>query len=169
METRLAAASDAPAICAIYNEGIEDRVATFETHPRSPEEIRAWFDGVHPIVLVEEDGHVIAFAASSAFRARACFAGIADFAVYVARRARGRGAGRLALRRLVEEARAAGFWKLVGAALSENAASRAMLRAVGFREVGVYLHHAQLDGAWRDVAIFELLTGTDTPPPEWGA
>ena len=68
-------------------------------------------------------------------------------------------------RRLVEEARAAGFWKLVSGAFADNAPSRAMLRAVGFREVGIYEHHAQLDGVWRDVVLVELLTGTTAPPP----
>jgi L-amino acid N-acyltransferase YncA/protein-tyrosine-phosphatase len=158
MRARLATVDDSAAICRIYNEGIADRIATFETRPRVPDEIRAWFDGAHPIVVVERAAEVIAFAASSSFRARECYAGIADFAVYVARDTRGAGAGRLAMRRLVDEARAAGYWKLLSGVLAENGASRAMLRAVGFREVGVYERHAQLDGRWRDVVIVELLT-----------
>lgn len=70
---------------------------------------------------------------------------------------RGRGAGRLALGALIEAAKAAGFWKLVSRVFPENAASRALLRSVGFREVGVYEKHARLDGRWRDVVIVERL------------
>src|SRR5437870_63573 len=113
MLTRSAAVGDAEAITRIYNQGIEDRIATFETVPRSPDDVRHWFDGVHPIVVVEDDGGVIAFASTSTYRPRECYAGIAEFSVYVAREARGRGAGRLAMNALMEAARGAGFWKLV--------------------------------------------------------
>jgi phosphinothricin acetyltransferase len=58
---------------------------------------------------------------------------------------------------LIDEAKGAGFWKLVSRVFVENAASRALLRGLGFREVGVYERHAQLDGAWRDVVIVERL------------
>ena len=57
----------------------------------------------------------------------------------------------------MQEAKKAGFWKLVSRVFVENAASRALLRSHGFREVGVYEKHAQLDGAWRDVVIVERL------------
>src|SRR5262249_10169882 len=155
--TRPAEPGNAAAIARIYNEGIEDRVATFETCPRSPEDVAGWFDGAHPVVLVEEDGRAVAFASTSAYSARACYRGVAEFSVYVAREARGRGAGRLALGGLLAAAERAGFWKLVSRVFPENAASRRLLRAWGFREVGVYQKHARLDGAWRDVVIVERL------------
>lgn len=154
---RPATPDDAPAIAAIYNQGIEDRVGTFETRPRTPDDIRAWFDGAHPIVVVENGGHVVAFASTSTYRPRACYAGVAEFSVYASRDARGQGAGRLAMLALIDAAQAAGYWKLVSRVFVENAASRALLRSVGFREVGVYERHAQLDGVWRDVVIVERL------------
>ena len=56
MQTRLATPEDAPAIAAIYNQGIEDRIATFETRPRSADDVRTWFrDKAHPIVVVTEN------------------------------------------------------------------------------------------------------------------
>jgi L-amino acid N-acyltransferase YncA len=158
MHLRLATTEDAMAIATIYNQGIEDRVATFETRLRTPVEIEQWFDGVHPIVVLEtEEPQVIAFASTSVYRPRPCYAGLAEFSVYVERAHRGHGAGRLALERLLQEAQKAGFWKLVSRVFVENAASRALLRRLGFREVGVYEKHAQLDGVWRDVVIVERL------------
>lgn len=141
----------------IYNEGIEDRVATFETRPRSAEDICGWFDGAHPIVVVEDGGAVVAFAATSTYRPRECYAGIAETSVYVARSYRRRGAGRLALQALLEAAREAGFWKLLSRIFPENTASRRLVKALGFRDVGVYERHGQLDGVWRDVVIVERL------------
>lgn len=158
MQLRLATSEDMAAIATIYNQGIEDRIATFETRLRTPQEIEQWFDGVHPIVVLEANQQqVIAFASTSLYRPRPCYAGIAEFSVYVERTWRGRGAGRLALEGLLQEAEKAGFWKLVSRVFVENAASRALLRRLGFREVGVYEKHAQLDGVWRDVVIVERL------------
>ena len=101
MHLRLATPDDAPAIATIYNQGIEDRVATFETRLRTPQEIEQWFDGIHPIVVLETDQQIIAFASTSLYRPRSCYAGIAEFSVYVERAWRGRGAGRRALEGLV--------------------------------------------------------------------
>ena len=155
MIPRLATPSDAPFLAAIYNEGIEDRVATFETQPRSEDDVRGWFDGRHPIVVVEEEGQIVAFASTSTYRPRDCYAGIAEVSVYVARKFRGHGAGRVALNELIREAKARGFWKLVSRIFPENEPSRALIRSLGFREVGIYEKHGQLDGVWRDVVIVE--------------
>lgn len=157
LAARPASPDDAERLAQIYNEGIEDRVGTFETRPRTAADVRAWFDGRHPIVAVEEHGAVIAFASTSSYRARDCYAGIAEFSVYVARAARGRGAGRAAMTALIDAAAAAGIWKLVSRVFVENAASRGLLASVGFREVGIYEKHAPLDGRWRDVVIVERL------------
>ena len=156
MRVRPATPADAASIARIYNDGVDDRVATFETRHRTAADVERWFDGRHPIVVVEDDGGaVLAFATTSDYRPRDCYAGIAEFSVYAARRARGHGAGRAAMEALIDAARAAGFWKLVSRVFVENAASRALLRRVGFREVGVYERHARLDGVWRDVVIVE--------------
>jgi phosphinothricin acetyltransferase len=157
MRSRPATTADADAIAAIYNEGIAGGMATFETHTRSAEEVRAWFDGVHPIVVVEDGDALVAFAGTSSYRPRDCYGGIAEFSVYVAREARGRGAGRMAVEALIDAAAAAGLWKLVSRVFVENHASRGLLRSAGFREVGVYEKHGKLDGVWRDVVIVERL------------
>lgn len=160
MTPRAARIDDATAIAAIYNEGIVDRIATFETEPRSAEQVARWFDGRHPIVVVEgSDGAVLAFAASSSYRERACYAGISEFSVYVGRRHRGRGAGRIAMAALVDAATKAGLSKLVSRIFPENTASLALMAHMGFRRVGIYRRHAKLDGQWRDCVIVERLLG----------
>jgi phosphinothricin acetyltransferase len=157
MQSRLATPADSPAIARIYNEGIEDRIATFETRPRTTADIEVWFDGVHPTVVVESDGEVIAFASTSTYRPRDCYSGVAEYSVYVAREHRGKGAGRVALLALVEAAGNAGFWKLVSRIFPQNKASIGLALATGFREVGIYEKHGQLDGVWLDVVIVERL------------
>jgi L-amino acid N-acyltransferase YncA len=162
---RPAQLSDAKAIAVIYNEGIADRIATFETEPRTAEEIATWFNDGHPIVVVEAgSGAILGFASSSAYSGRDCYAGVAEFSVYVGRRWRGAGVGRVAMAALIEAAAAAGYWKLVSRIFPENVASLALMMRMGFREVGTYRRHGKLDGRWRDCVIVERLLGEAAEP-----
>jgi len=154
---RLATLADCATIAQIYNEGIEDRVATFETRLRSAADIEKWFDGVHPVVVVEDDGAIVAFSSTSTYRPRECYAGIAECSVYVARGARGHRLGALALEALHDAARDAGFHKLVSRVFPENQASLKMLERLGWRRIGIYERHGKLDGVWKDVVIVEKL------------
>lgn len=160
VETRLANRQDAAAIARIYNEGIEDRVGTFETRPRTAEDVLGWFDGGYPLVVGEDGGEVVAWASAHPYRAgRPWYEGIAEFSIYVARDACGRGAGRATLAALLEACEARGHWKLVSRIFPENEVSLALCRALGFREVGTYRRHGKLDGEWRDCVVIEKLLG----------
>ena len=165
MWVRLANETDAAAIVAIYNQGIEDRVGTFETEPRTAATVQTWFDGQHPIVVVEQEREIIAYASCSSYRPKTWYAGIVEHSVYVRRDWRGKGVGRLALSRLIQECEQAGFWKLVSRIFVENAASRALHQSVGFREVGVYEKHGQLEGTWHDVVIVEYVIPRNLAAP----
>ena len=164
VRTRAATVADASAIAAIYNEGIADRIATFETEPRSATDIAGWFTGEHLVAVAEtrEEGPV-AFAASFPYSSRPCYRGIGEFSVYVRRDYRGRGAGRAVLAALIEAATAAGLHKLTSRVFPENAASRALLKGLGFEEIGIHRRHGKLDGVWRDCVVVERLLEKSTP------
>ena len=160
LRTRLATSADAPAIAAIYNQGIADRIATFETEPRTAPQIAAQLTEKgdrFPTVVVERDGQVVAWASAGAYRSRPAYAGVAEHSVYVARDARGTGAGRAALEALCRAYAARGFWKIVSRIFPENTASLALHERCGFRSVGVYRRHGKLDGQWRDCVIVERM------------
>jgi phosphinothricin acetyltransferase len=159
---RRATHADAAAIARIYNQGIEDRIATFETDPRSTADIERLLadrEGRFPTVVVERDGRVVAWASAGTYRARPCYDPIAEHSVYVDRDQRGGGVGRIVLEALCTEAEQLGFLKLVSRIFPENGASLALHRKVGFREVGIYHRHGKLDGQWRDCVIVEKLLG----------
>lgn len=159
---RLATIADAAAIAAIYNEGIADRIATFETEPRTAEELARQLTDKgdrFPTVVVERDDGIVAWASAGAYRTRPAYAGVAEHSVYVARRARRTGAGRVALEALCRVYAERGFWKIVSRIFPENAASIALHERCGFRIVGVYHRHGKLDGEWRDCVIVERLLG----------
>jgi phosphinothricin acetyltransferase len=167
---RPAAAADAAAIARIYNQGIADRLATFETEPRTLADIEAQLrerGDRYPTVVVERDGTVVAWAGVGPYRRRPAYAGVGEHSVYVERSARGTGAGRMALAALGQACQARGFWKLVSRIFPENAASLALHARAGFRVVGVYRRHGRLDGQWRDCVIVEKLleeTAAGGPP-----
>ncbi|HET8646244.1 MAG TPA: arsinothricin resistance N-acetyltransferase ArsN1 family A [Vicinamibacteria bacterium] len=162
LTVRLAGPADAAPIARIYNEGIEERIATFETEPRTAAQIEAQLaerGDAYPTVVVERGGRVVAWAGAGPYRNRPSYAGVAEHSVYVARTARGTGAGRAALEALARAYEERGFWKLVSRIFPENAASLALHERAGFRLVGVYRRHGKLGSEWRDCVIVERLLG----------
>lgn len=157
LATRGAILSDAAAIAEIYNQGIADRVATFEIEPRTPLQIAEWFRPGALIVVAENSEEIVAFSASFPYSSRPCYAGIGEFSVYVARDQRGKGAGSAVLRALIDASRSNGLHKLTSRVFPENLASRALMRRFGFSEIGVHRRHGKLDGEWRDCVVVELL------------
>jgi L-amino acid N-acyltransferase YncA len=152
--------SDAERLAAIYNQGIVDRSSTFETAPRDAASMLERLRDVarHPLLVsCDANDHAIGWAGLSGYRPRACYAGIAEFSIYMDRHARGQGRGAPLLDALIDAARQRGYSKLVSRVFVFNQASRALCRRCGFREVGVYEKHGQLDGRWLDVVIVERL------------
>lgn len=157
---------DADAIVAIYNQGIEERIATFETRLRTREEIRHQIETLArglAFVVAEDSGGVVGWAGYGEYRHRECYRGVGDYSVYVDRGARGRGIGLRLLEGLIDAARACGCWKLVGRIFTFNRPSLTLAERAGFRRVGTYERHAQLDGHWLDVAIVERLIPENQP------
>jgi L-amino acid N-acyltransferase YncA len=155
-KARPARRPDAPAIVAIYNEGIEDRIATFETEPRSVPQIEAWFESAHALVAVTDGGgEVVGYAVAHPYSDRCCYQGIGEFSVYVRRSHRGLGVGRTAMAALVDASREKGLWKLLSRVFPENHASLTLMARAGFKEIGVHEKHGKLDGVWRDTVIVE--------------
>jgi L-amino acid N-acyltransferase YncA len=174
---RPAAAADAQRIADIYNQGIAERGATFETAPRTVTDMARRLErpepaerpapppppgppapaARYPTLVVEHEGVVAGWAAIAEYRPRRCYDGIGEFSIYLDRGARGRGLGRLLLQALIGEAARLGYWKLVSRIFPFNTASLALCRSCGFRVVGTYEKHGRLDGKWLDVVIVERL------------
>ena len=163
MEIRDATVDDAAAIARIYNQGIEDRVATLETKLRTPEERVEWMtarSSRHPVmVAVDDDGELLAWAALNPFNASAAYDHVVEFSIYVAREARGRGVGNTLLGALIERARAIGFHKIVLAGFPFNERGVKLYERHGFRTVGIYHEQGMLDGKWVDVILMEKMLG----------
>jgi phosphinothricin acetyltransferase len=167
MEIRPATEGDADAIASIYNQGIEDRVATLETELRTPAERRQWLSGRgprHPVIVAAAGGAVAGWASLNSFNPRAAYDHVADLSVYVERGWRGKGVGRRLLERLIAIARDIGYHKLVLAAFPTNTAGMALYERMGFSPVGIYREQGVLDGKWVDVIVMEQLLSEGASP-----
>jgi L-amino acid N-acyltransferase YncA len=166
LHVRLAETGDAAAVAAIYNQGILERAATFETEPRTAAELahRIQEDPRRfPVLVAEDRGRILGWSSIGHYRPRACYAGVGEFSVYIDEPARGRGVGRTLLAALIDEARQRGYWKLLSRIFPFNKASLALCRSLGFREVGTYEKHGCLEGRWLDVVIVEKLIPENQP------
>jgi L-amino acid N-acyltransferase YncA len=163
MDFRDATIDDAAAIARIYNQGIEDRVATLETRTRPPEERAEWLAARgprHPVlVAVDGAGTVVGWGSLNQFNPRPAYNHVIDFSVYVDRDARGRGIGDALLSALEKRARALGYHKMVLAAFPTNAPGMRLYERHRFTKVGIYHEQGMLDGRWVDVILMEKILG----------
>jgi phosphinothricin acetyltransferase len=157
---RAAAVGDTDAIARIFREGIEDRVATFETSPPPAAQMAELVGAGAPMLVAVRDGSVVGWAKVAAYDpVHDYYDGVGEATIYVAREARGSGVGAVLLDALERAAGAAGYFKLIGKLFTTNSASIALFQGHGWRPVGVHHRHGRLDGDWKDVLVVEKLLG----------
>ncbi|HEU5355413.1 MAG TPA: GNAT family N-acetyltransferase [Actinocrinis sp.] len=142
-------------VLAIYQAGIDEGNATFETVAPG----WAAFDAArlpeHRLVALDETGTVIGWAAVAPVSARPAYRGVVEHSVYVHADARGRGVGAELLKALIASTEQAGIWTLQSGVFPENAASLALHQRCGFRVVGTRQKVGRHHGVWRDVVLIE--------------
>ncbi|AXE24049.1 N-acetyltransferase [Streptomyces globosus] len=142
-------------VLAIYQAGIDEGNATFET--AAPD--WAAFDAArlaeHRFVALDEDEAVLGWVAASAVSDRCAYAGVVEHSVYVHPGARGRGVARALLDALIASTEAAGIWTVQSGIFPENAASLALHERAGFRVIGTRERIGRHRGVWRDVVLLE--------------
>lgn len=162
---RAAHAGDAEAIAHIYNQGIRERVATFQTETQDEPEITSMVEQ-GPVLVAERSGRLVGWAGVSPYDdIHEYYSGVGEATLYVDREARRGGVGHALLEGLAAEAERRGYYKLIGKIFSSNRPSIALVRSCGWREVGVHRRHGRLDGRWKDVMVVELLLGAARDQP----
>jgi L-amino acid N-acyltransferase YncA len=157
---RPATAADTAAICRIYNQGIEDRLATLETELRTPDERRQWLAARgprHPVFVAETDEMVVGWSSLNVYNPRPAYQYVADFSIYIERGWRGKGVGRRLLEHLIDQARALDYHKMMLSTFPFNASGVALYERMGFTQAGVFHEMGLLDGRWVDTLIMEKL------------
>lgn len=142
-------------VLAIYQSGIDEGRATFETAAPAWEAFDAAKLPEHRHVALDADGRVLGWVAVGAVSKRCVYEGVVEHSVYVDPRARGRGVGRALLEALIASTEAAGIWTIESGVFPENTASLALHQRVGFRTVGIRERLGRLRGVWRDIVVIE--------------
>jgi L-amino acid N-acyltransferase YncA len=149
-------AEHADQVLAIYQAGIDEGDATFETAAPAWETFDAEKLPAHRLVALDgTGGRVLGWVAVARASSRAAYAGVVEHSVYVHRDARGQGIGLALLTTLIASTEAAGIWSLRSGIFPENTASLALHQRAGFRIVGTRDRPGHLRGRWRDVVLVE--------------
>ena len=144
----------ADAVLSIYQSGIDEGNATFETHVPPWEAFSAARLSGHRFVATACN-LVLGWVAVAAVSGRAVYAGVVEHSVYVDPQARHRGIGRNLLEVLISSTESAGIWTIQSSIFPENIASLSLHTSAGFREIGLRERIAQHHGRWRDVVLIE--------------
>jgi len=157
---RPARLEDAKEIARIYNQGVQDRAATFENAYVTPEERYLWLlarPEKYPVLVAEVKHTLMGWASLTPYSPRACYKGIAELSIYVERTLRGHGVAHELIKGLQKAAREKGFHKLIGRIIADNEPARKLCRDTGWKEVGIHEKHGKLADQWHDLVLVEYL------------
>jgi L-amino acid N-acyltransferase YncA len=157
---RSAMATDIGWIQEIYNQGIEDKIATLETEIKDYIYMEDWFkkhNGRYKVIVAEYKDQIVGWASLNQYNNRCAYDGVADLSVYISREFRGNGIGKKLLVELESIAIENRFHKMVLFTFPFNQLGQGLYKKMGFREVGVFKNQGILDGEFIDVMAMEKL------------
>ena len=160
LTTRIAMEKDIGSIRMIYNQGIEDRIATLETEPKDEIFMKNWFEehqGRYSVLVAEQNEEVIGWASLNPYSNRCAYNGVADLSVYIRRDYRGKGIGTRLLQDIEALAIQQQFNKIILFTFSFNTSGQGLYKKCGYRKVGVLERQGYMDGKFIDVMIMEKI------------
>jgi L-amino acid N-acyltransferase YncA len=160
LRIRPARVEDAKEIARIYNQGVQDRAATFDDAYVTPEERYLWLvarPDRYPVLIGEVKHTMMGWASLAPYSPRHCYDGIAELSIYIERSLRGHGVAQQLMKAMQDAAREKGFYKLIGRVIADNQPARKLCQLMGWREVGTHERHGKLGSEWHDLALVELL------------
>ena len=160
LKIRPARIDDAKEIARIYNQGVQDRAATFENSFVTPEERYLWLAArpdKFPVLVAEVKHTLMGWSALNPYSPRRCYDGIAELSIYIERSLRGHGVAQELMKAMQNTAREIGFYKIIGRIMAVNEGARKLCQLTGWKEVGVHEKHGKLGGEWHDLVLVEFL------------
>lgn len=160
LKIRPARPDDAKEIARIYNQGVQDRAATFENAFVTAEERYLWLAArpeKFPVLVAEVKHTLMGWSALNPYSPRRCYDGIAELSIYIERSLRGHGVAQELMKAMQDLAREKGFYKIIGRIMAANEGARKLCQLTGWKEVGVHEKHGKLGGEWHDLVLVEFL------------
>ncbi len=156
---RPATASDAAAICAIYNPYVLETVITFEQAPVSETEMTQRireYAAQYPWLVAEVDARVVAYAYATRWRTRAAYDHTLESTIYVDKSFTGRGIAKPLYLELLRELKSRGVHAVVGCIALPNDASVALHETCGYLKVGHFPQVGRKFERWVDVGFWQV-------------
>ena len=156
---RPARIDDAKEIARIYNQGVQDRTATFENAYVTPEERYLWLvarPDRYPVLVAEVKHTMMGWASLTPYSPRRCYEGVAELSIYIDRSLRGHGVGHELMKAMQKAAQEKGYHKLIGRIIAANDGARVLCKETGWKEVGIHEKHGKLAGDWHDLVLVEF-------------
>ena len=157
---RRATTADLAAITVIYNDAVASTTATFDTQPKNLEEQENWFSkhGTrYPILVVEDDNHIIGWASLSRWSDRCAYADTAEISLYVHKDQKGKGIGRRLMTAILDEGRSASLHVVIARIVEGNDLSIYLHESAGFWQVGTMKEVGRKFGKLLDVNIMQII------------
>ncbi|GGE81363.1 arsinothricin resistance N-acetyltransferase ArsN1 family A [Priestia taiwanensis] len=164
MEIRYATEQDIQEVTAIYNEGIEDRIATLETDTKTDIYIKEKLfkrEERYSVIVIVENAQVVGWASINPYNQRSAYRGVGEVSIYIKREYRGKGVGQKLLTSLERIGVQNEFYKFVLFTFPFNNLGQGLYHKMGYREVGVFEKQGVMDGKHIDVMIMEKLLMTE--------
>jgi phosphinothricin acetyltransferase len=158
LKIRAARVDDAKEIARIYNQGVQDRAATFENAYVTPEERYLWLvarPDKYPVMVAEVKHTLMGWASLTPYSPRHCYDGVAELSIYIDRSLRGHGVGLELMKAMQNAAREKGYYKLIGRIIADNEPARKLCQETGWKEVGIHEKHGKLGSVWHDLVLVE--------------
>jgi phosphinothricin acetyltransferase len=158
---RSATERDLQGLTEIYNHYVRHSHATFDDQPFTVEQRRSWLahyadNGPYRLLVGEgDDGTLLGYASSSAFRPKPCYRSTVETTVYLHPYHVGRGYGSRLYQALFEELAGEDVHRACAAIALPNDASLALHRRLGFVPVGTFTEVGAKHGRYIDVAWLE--------------
>jgi L-amino acid N-acyltransferase YncA len=160
LNIRQATLDDLGQITEIYNDAIKKTTATFDTEPKTIEEQERWFashDTGHPILVVEEEGLILAWASLSQWSDRCAYNETAEISLYVKEENRGKGIGKQLMRVIIQKGKEAGLHTIIARIAGSNKISADMCKSFGFQYIGTMREVGKKFGNLLDVHLMQLI------------
>ncbi len=160
LNIRQATSDDLGQITEIYNDAIQKTTATFDTEPKTAEQQESWFaghDAGHPILVAEEDGHILAWASLSQWSDRCAYCDTAEISLYVREEYRRKGIGKQLMKAIIQEGKAAGLHTIIARIAGSNKISVDLCRSFGFQYIGTMREVGKKFGNLLDVHLMQLI------------
>jgi phosphinothricin acetyltransferase len=157
---RRATTADLAAITEIYNHVVINTTATFDTQTKTLEERESWFakhGEKYPILVAEDDNHIIGWASLSRWSDRLAYADTAEISLYVRDDQKGKGIGRRLMTAILDEGRRARLHVVIARIVEGNDLSIYLHESAGFWQVGIMKEVGRKFGKLLDINVMQII------------